>query len=69
MVSEPTSWVQFSLPMYFLLLRVIILTYIAVSRSTHIAREHSRDSHTERGMLNYNIRDPLVPSISPRFYA
>jgi hypothetical protein len=34
--------------------------------STHAGR--SRDSHTRGEMLDYSIRGPLAPSISPRFY-
>jgi hypothetical protein len=36
--------------------------------SMHIARAHDRDSHVGGEMLDYSIRDPLTPSISPRFY-
>jgi hypothetical protein len=33
-----------------------------------MARTRSRDSHAGGGMLDYSIRDPLTPSISPEFY-
>jgi hypothetical protein len=33
-----------------------------------MAREHGRDSHVRRVILNYSIRGPLTPSISPEFY-
>jgi hypothetical protein len=68
MVPEPRSWVQFSpshafssaarnnfhLPCYLL--------------STHMAQARGRDSHARGGMLDYIIKCPLTPSISPGFY-
>jgi hypothetical protein len=38
------------------------------SLSTHTTRAHDRDSHARGGMLDYSIRGPLAPSISPGFY-
>jgi hypothetical protein len=68
MVSKPRSWVQFlpghtfssaacnnSHPPCYLL-------------STHMARTRGCDSHVGGEMLDYNIRCPLAPSISARFY-
>jgi hypothetical protein len=34
-----------------------------------MARARGRDSHAGGKMLNYSIRGPLAPSISPEFYS
>jgi TRAP-type mannitol/chloroaromatic compound transport system permease small subunit len=67
MVSELRSWVQFLLTTYFLLLRVIILTYI-ISLSMHMVRTRGHDSYIGGGMLDYSIIGLLTPSISPNLY-
>jgi hypothetical protein len=36
--------------------------------STYMAQARVRDSHAGGGILDYSIRDPLAPSISPEFY-
>jgi hypothetical protein len=68
MVPEPRSWVQFPPATHFLSLRIIIPTYLAVSLSTQMAQACGRDSHAGEEMLDYSVRGPLAPFISPRFY-
>jgi hypothetical protein len=43
MVPKPRFWVQLPPVTHFLLLRVIILTYLAVSLSTHMTEALGRD--------------------------
>jgi hypothetical protein len=69
MVPELRSWVQFPPVTYFLPLRIIILTYLAVGGvRTYMTRASGRDSHAGGGMLDYSIRGLPSPSISPEFY-
>jgi hypothetical protein len=67
-ISESKSWVQFLPVTYFLPLRIIILTSLAVSLSTHMTRVRGHDSHVRGGMLDYSKRCPYAPSISHGFY-
>jgi hypothetical protein len=68
MVPESRSWVQ------FLRLRIFSAAHNnphlpCYLLSTHKTRARGHNSHTGGRMLDYSIRGPLAPSISPGFYS
>jgi hypothetical protein len=68
MVSELRSWVQFSSAYAFSSAVRNNFHLPCCLLRTHMARARGCDSHAGGGMLDYNIRGPLAPSISPRFF-